>query len=42
MKDADYADYGTPEIHNVPHVHVINIIDDYIDRKKGASDYGNY
>jgi len=41
-KDVDYTDHGTPEIHKVPHTHIIEIIDNKIDRKRGASNYGNY
>ncbi len=40
-KDVDYTDHGTPEVHKVPHTHIINIVDNHIDRKKGAHAYGN-
>ena len=33
-KDVDYTDHGTPEIHKVPHTHIIDI-GTIIDRKKG-------
>ncbi len=37
-KDVDYTDHGTPDIHKVPHTHIINI-GDIIERKKGAKEY---
>lgn len=37
-KDVDYTDHGTPEIHKVPHTHIIDI-GNIIDRKKGAKEH---
>ncbi len=34
-KDVDYTDHGTPEIHKVPHTHIINI-GNIIDRREGS------
>lgn len=41
-KDVDYTDHGTPDVHKVPHTHIIGIIDNHIDRKRGARSYGNF
>lgn len=38
-KDVDYTDHGRPDIHKVPHTHIIEI-GEIIDRKKGARQNG--
>lgn len=39
-KDVDYTDHNRPDVHKVPHTHIIEI-GNRIDRKKGVLPYGN-
>ena len=39
-KDVDYTDHNRPDVHKVPHTHIIEI-GNKIDRKKGVLPYDN-